>query len=117
SSSAPPLRCWQVSVALEREERVAAPFATRAGAVRAVEDEAGLACAYARSWSFELALPRDAPPSFATPLLSLAWSLRLTLLVSRAGAHEAPGNVALAPLPGEVEELSWTLPVDVHDGM
>lgn len=100
-----PLRCMQVTVSLETEEAVVAAWrgkgaaGSSGGGLRRVLEEQSEVTADAACTHFLFSLPRDATPTFQTPLVSLKWLLRFAFTALRDG--------------GGAEELSWSLPLAV----
>lgn len=105
----PPAVRAQVTVMLESEEVVHAPYAhgrARDGggsAIRKLHCEQQEVTEHLLACSFVFTLPANACPSFRTPMVSHRWLLRfeLGLVVPRAGAQAA------------TEQLVWTLPLVV----
>jgi hypothetical protein len=95
-----PLRCMQVTVSLETEEAVEAAWRGKGGGgLRRVLEEQCEVTADTACTHFLFSLPRDATPTFQTPLVSLKWLLRFAFTALRDG--------------GGTEQLSWTLPLAV----
>jgi hypothetical protein len=110
------LRCMQVSVALETEEVVdfvwrpvgkganassTTSRGTGGDGLRKLLEEQIEVTAETSCTNFVFSLPRDATPTFQTPLVALRWVLRFHFMAMRQG------------IGGQLEQLSWTLPLVV----
>ncbi len=113
------LRCMQVSVMLETEESVESMWKpagkgatilssggggggnSTGGSLRKLLEEQIEVTADTSCTNFVFSLPRDATPTFQTPLVSLRWLLRFHFLAMR----QEKG--------AKMEQLSWTLPLIV----
>jgi hypothetical protein len=112
-SSSGQLRCMQVSVMLETEESVDSTWrpvgkgsnttssGAGAGSLRKLLEEQIEVTADTTCTNFIFSLPRDATPTFQTPLVALRWVLRFHFMAMR------PGKGA------KIEQLNWTLPLVV----
>ena len=104
------LRCMQVSVMLETEEAVDAAWkpggkggsAGGSAPLRRVLEEQMEVTADTACTHFVFSLPRDATPTFHTPLVGLKWLLRFQFTAMREGT--GAGN-------NKLEQLTWTLPL------
>jgi len=112
------LRCMQVSVTLETEEsvdlvwrpvgkggaKVSSASSSRGGGgdgLRKLLEEQTEVTADTTCTYFVFSLPRDATPTFRTPLVALRWVLRFQFMAMR----QEEG--------AKMEQLSWTLPLVV----
>ncbi|KAK9827403.1 hypothetical protein WJX81_008568 [Elliptochloris bilobata] len=109
-------RCVQVAVLLETEEcvherwRTTPPARAHAAAIRKVWGEHAEVTADLVLSHFLFSLPLDAPPSFATQLVSLRWLLRFELTTSVA----VPAGGWLSGGTRAPEKISWALPILVR---
>lgn len=104
-------------ILLETEEVVEQPWRRQvkgggSGAIRRVYDEHLELTADTGCTHFVFSLPPDASASFATPLLQLRWVLRFQF--TAAAPLPAAAGRDWAPLQGQLEQLSWALPVTVQ---